>query len=91
VFLALRTLCGMLQSLTNYSALAKADAELLTIPHLLLASKDENPAEVKGYVDYFSSSKVPGEAHTYATMFHGWMAARAKLSEEEYLKGYEKG
>lgn len=24
-------------------------------------------------------------------MFHGWMGARAKLTEEKYLKGYQEG
>lgn len=74
---------------THPSQLAKEDAEALKIPHLILASKDENPDDVK----FYDPAKMPAgsEVHTYSTMPHGWMGARADLKSEEPCKEYTRG
>ena len=65
------------------------DAKALTIPHLLLASKDE-PTDV---VEAFASTAKPtnSEVHTFPDSIHGWMGARADLADkhccDEYLRG----
>ncbi|KAH8805781.1 hypothetical protein F5884DRAFT_755340 [Xylogone sp. PMI_703] len=70
----------------------KEDAEKITIPHIVLASKDEPADQVKEYEKIFASGNgKTGEIETYATMHHGWMGARADLKNEENLKEYERG
>jgi hypothetical protein len=73
------------------SALAKEDAEKITIPHIVLASNGEDPAVVKEYAEVFSQSGKVGEIETYGTMHHGWMGARADLGNADNLKEYERG
>lgn len=67
-----------------------ADAENISIPFALLASKDEDAAAVKGFAD---GLKVPKLIETFGDMPHGWMAARGDLSDakvkEEFKRGYE--
>ncbi|KAJ5583997.1 uncharacterized protein N7459_003797 [Penicillium hispanicum] len=69
-----------------------ADAKALTIPHIVLASKDEPADAVAAYADVIPKGKG-GVVETYPTMWHGWMGARAQLGEEasraEYTRGYE--
>ncbi|KAL3472581.1 hypothetical protein BJX99DRAFT_235210 [Aspergillus californicus] len=72
--------------------LEKADAERLTIPHIVLASKDEPTGMVEEYSRVIDSSEIGGQVETYSSMWHGWMGARANLDDEhnraEYTRGY---
>lgn len=71
--------------------LNKADAEKIAIPHIVLASKDENAAVVREYEEVFSQPGKVGEIETYGTMHHGWMGGRADLKNADNLKEYERG
>lgn len=70
----------------------QADAENLTIPHIVLASKDEPADVVNHYTDILARNGIGGHVETYTTMWHGWMGARARLDEKEssaeYIRGY---
>lgn len=74
-------------------ALDAKDAEALTAPHILLASKNEPVAQVAEYKSILAQPGKTGEVTTYPTMFHGWMGARADLADadnvREYTRGYE--
>lgn len=67
-----------------------AEADSISVPHLLLASGEED-AEAVG--EFGARLKVPHRIETFADQVHGWMAARADLSDEhvrqEYLRGYQ--
>ncbi|KAL4993756.1 Alpha/Beta hydrolase protein [Aspergillus recurvatus] len=71
----------------------KADAQTLTIPHAVLASRDEPVGEVEAYARIIENKGLGGFVETYSEMWHGWMGARADLEEEgslkEYVRGYE--
>ncbi|EHL03589.1 alpha/beta-Hydrolase [Glarea lozoyensis ATCC 20868] len=87
--------------------LASTDAEAVTIPHMVLASKDEDPVVVGEYKSIVE--KRGGKVETFAVMPHGrvtlsffesemevliryrWMGARANFDDEEGLKEYERG
>lgn len=75
-----------------YSLADKSDAQTLTIPHILLASKDESPDAIAGYKQIIESNGKGGYVETYHTMWHGWMGARADLRNEqsrgEFIRGY---
>ncbi|KAJ5282002.1 hypothetical protein N7478_007374 [Penicillium angulare] len=68
-----------------------ADAQSLTIPHIVLASKDEPAEVVGGYAEVITKGRG-GHVETYPSMWHGWMGARANLeqvkSRAEYTRGY---
>ncbi|KAL4895506.1 Alpha/Beta hydrolase protein [Aspergillus ambiguus] len=70
----------------------KADAEKLTTPHMVLASKDEPGDVVQDYKNIIDANGIGGHVETYSTMWHGWMGARADLdakeASSEYLRGY---
>lgn len=67
-----------------------ADADGIRIPFVLLASGDEPAADIKKFEDALA---VPKHVETFADQIHGWMAARADLSDgrvrEEYERGYK--
>jgi hypothetical protein len=67
------------------------DAEKITIPHIVLASKGEDAAVTEKYAEILSGKGKIGEVETYGTMHHGWMGARANLKDEDNLKEYERG
>ncbi|KAJ5247271.1 alpha/beta-hydrolase [Penicillium chermesinum] len=75
----------------NILRLEKVDAERLTIPHIVLASKDEPADVVKEYSQIISGNGIGGHVETYSSMWHGWMGARAQLEDEhgcaEYIRG----
>ena len=71
--------------------MAKEDAEKIAIPHIVLASKDEDPIVVKEYAEVLAEEGKIGEVESYETMHHGWMGARANLKDEANLKEYERG
>ncbi|CAG8226290.1 unnamed protein product [Penicillium salamii] len=65
-------------------------AENISVPFMLLAA-GEDPAED---VNKFESQlKVPHHVETFTDQVHGWMAARADLSDphvrDEYARGYK--
>ncbi|KAL7270949.1 hypothetical protein RUND412_006326 [Rhizina undulata] len=71
------------------------EAKLISIPHLLLASKDELAeavAEVKRIFESSENGEVREKSFvkTYDT-FHGWMAARCDLEIEGQRRDYERG
>lgn len=67
-----------------------ADAGKIKVPLALLASKDENPEDVKKF-----EANLTGPKHVeiFPDQIHGWMAARANLEDErvksEYKRGYQ--
>jgi dienelactone hydrolase len=69
--------------------LSAEDAKKLTSPHLCMASKDEDAAEVKAF-DAIEKPKGSVTC-TYEDMFHGWMGARARVAEEHYANEYKRG
>ncbi|PQE15366.1 dienelactone hydrolase protein [Rutstroemia sp. NJR-2017a BVV2] len=71
-------------------ALKKEDAEAIKIPHIVLASNGEDATVVQEYKDILENGKN-GIVETYPTMHHGWMGARANLSNEDNLKEYARG
>ncbi|KAL1965236.1 hypothetical protein VTN77DRAFT_5990 [Rasamsonia byssochlamydoides] len=64
------------------------DAKNVTVPIVVLASKDEKPDDVKAYKENLT---VPNHVETFPTQIHGWMAARANLDDPEVRKEYERG
>lgn len=77
--------------LTHLRGYSADDAEAITIPHIILASKGEDAAVTKKYAEILSKQSKITEIETYDTMHHGWMGARANLQDEENLKEYERG
>ncbi|PQE31391.1 dienelactone hydrolase protein [Rutstroemia sp. NJR-2017a WRK4] len=71
-------------------ALKKEDAGAITIPHIVLASNGEDATVVQQYKDILENGKN-GVVETYPTMHHGWMGARANLSNDDNLKEYARG
>ena len=64
------------------------DAEKVTIPMCMLASKDEPADDIKKFE---SALKTTKHVETFPTQIHGWMAARADLNDPEVKKEYERG
>lgn len=64
------------------------DAEKISIPMCMLASKDESADDVARYE---SSLKGVRHVETYPTQLHGFMSARADLKDTEMRKEYERG
>ncbi|GAD97479.1 dienelactone hydrolase [Paecilomyces variotii No. 5] len=77
---------------THPAQIDKADAEKLTIPHLVLASKDEAADAVAEYARIIDNNGIGGHVEIYPSMWHGWMGARARLDNEharaEFSRGY---
>lgn len=67
-----------------------ADAKDVKVPFIMLASGDEPPEDVKKFEDTLT---VPKHVETFDDQIHGWMAARADLSQDrvkaEYQRGYK--
>lgn len=67
-----------------------SEAEKISVPYILLASGEESDEEVKKFEDKLS---VPHHVETFSDQLHGWMTARADLSDphvkEEYSRGYK--
>lgn len=64
------------------------DAKGITVPLCLLASKDENPDDVKKFKE---NLVVNNFVETYDDQLHGWMAARATLEDPKVKSEYERG
>ena len=83
---------------TPFSAAAHAhpglidtqNAERISIPTCMLASKDETAEEVTAWG---RALKVEKHVETFDSQIHGWMSARADLEDEkvksEYVRGYK--
>lgn len=65
-----------------------ADAEKIKIPLALLASKDENPEDVKKFEANLTG---PKHVETFDDQIHGWMAARSDLEDPRVKQEYERG
>jgi len=64
-----------------------ADAPKVTIPILLIPSKDESKDDVGKYED---ALKVTHDVQWFNDQIHGFMAARSDLEDESVKKAYEK-
>lgn len=67
------------------------DAKEITIPHIVLASKDEPGEQTAGYKSIIEASGIGGFVITYPDMYHGWMGSKANLEKEDSLAGYTQG
>lgn len=69
------------------------DGSLVTVPMLMIASKDEPADEVKKYEEALKENEVVGDDYEVQTVeqVHGFMTARGDLSSEETRKEYEAG
>ncbi len=65
------------------------DAIGIKVPIAMLASGDEPVDDVAAFEKNLT---VPHHVETFADQLHGWMAARADLTDErqksEYIRGY---
>lgn len=64
-----------------------ADAPKVTIPIMLIPTKDESKDDVKKYQD---ALKVKHKVEWFDDQIHGFMAARSDLKDESVLKAYER-
>ncbi|PVH89428.1 hypothetical protein DL98DRAFT_580127 [Cadophora sp. DSE1049] len=67
------------------------DIKKIKISHVILASKDEDAAEVAKCKDVLEGKAETGVVDTYPEMNHGWMGARANLSNSFEASEYERG
>lgn len=58
---------------------------------MILASKDEDAAVVAECKKILEAPGKNGLVKSYPDQVHGWMAARADLSDEKVLKEYTDG
>lgn len=66
-----------------------ADAEGIKVPFVMLASGDEPADDVKKFETALGQTKKHVEI--FGDQIHGWMAARADLSDDKVKKEYERG
>ncbi|KAK6362656.1 hypothetical protein TWF730_000111 [Orbilia blumenaviensis] len=70
------------------SFLVDEDPELVVIPHICLASKDEDPDKIANYQTVLGQHCY---VETYSENIHGWMGAKADLQDPEKMASFEKG
>ncbi|KAK6516153.1 hypothetical protein TWF506_006065 [Arthrobotrys conoides] len=70
------------------SFIANEDPELITIPHICLASKDEDPEKIAIYKIVLGER---GHVDTYPENIHGWMGIKADLEDPEKKRSFNKG
>ena len=67
-----------------------AMAGSIPVPYILLASQEEPADTIK---EFESKLEVPHHVEVFGDQVHGWMAARANLTDprvrEEYARGYQ--
>lgn len=73
---------------TSPAMVDSKDAEKISIPMCMLASKDEPAEDVKKYEQSLKGVK---HVEIYDTQLHGFMSARGDLKDKEVLKEYERG
>ena len=64
------------------------DAPGVTIPFIMLPSKDESKDDVEKWEKGIKTDHL---VEWFPTQVHGWMAARADLEQDEVKKEYERG
>lgn len=64
------------------------DAPNVTIPMLMIPSKDEPKEDVDKYEQ---GLQVPHKIEWFHDQIHGFMAARGNLEDENVRKAYERG
>lgn len=64
------------------------DAPGITIPFIMLPSKDESKEDVEKWE---KGLKVSSQVEWFPDQVHGWMAARADLDDAKVKKEYERG
>ena len=64
------------------------DASNVTIPMMMIPSKDEDQEAVDSYE---KNLKVPHQVEWFKDQVHGFMAARGDLEDEKVKAAYEKG
>ena len=66
------------------------DAKAVTIPMWVLASKDEEPADVAAFQE---ALRFRNHVETFGNQIHGWIGARGDLEDDsvraDYVRGYE--
>jgi len=67
------------------------DIAALKIPHLLLASKEEDKETVNECGRILGEKGDKSNSERYSDMIHGWMAARANLENGDERSGFEEG
>lgn len=67
---------------------AADDASGITIPYIMLPSKDEPKEDVEKWQKGVKTANV---VEWFPTQVHGWMAARADLSDEKVQSEYNRG
>jgi len=65
-----------------------SEAEKISIPMCMLASKDEPVEDVKKFE---ATLKGPKHVEIFEDQIHGWMTARGDLEDEKVKKEYERG
>ncbi|KAH0541785.1 hypothetical protein FGG08_003740 [Glutinoglossum americanum] len=65
-----------------------ADATAISVPFMMLASKDEDPVAVSGFAE---NLKVEKSVETFGDQVHGWMGARGDLEDGRCRGEYERG
>lgn len=68
--------------------MAPEDAKDISIPIVILASRDEDKEAVRGFRENLKGESL---VETFEEMSHGWMAARADLNDEKQRAEYERG
>ena len=67
-----------------------ADATKVSIPMMMLASKDENSKEVTEF-EQALPAMTDRHVEIFDSQIHGWMSARADLEDGTVRKEYERG
>ncbi|KAL9108038.1 MAG: hypothetical protein Q9227_007144 [Pyrenula ochraceoflavens] len=73
---------------TSPAMVDPADAEKVTIPLMMLASKDEPAEDVQKFE---ANLKVKKHVETFGDQLHGFMSARGDLNDAGVKKEYERG
>jgi len=73
---------------TSPALMDSTEAEKVTIPMMVLASKEEPADEVKKYGDKLTVKK---HVETFDDQLHGFMSARGDLKDEKVKAEYERG
>ena len=65
-----------------------ADAAKISIPQMVLASKDEPKDDIAAYD---AALQVPKHVETFDDQIHGWMSARTNLEDARVRAEFERG
>lgn len=73
---------------TSPAMVEASDAEKIKIPMMMLASMDEPADAVKQFGEALTG---PKQIEIFGDQVHGWMSARAELSDQKVKSEYERG